>query len=194
MEVRSKATFSCSNPLGVGSGISRALTWKEKRLWKTGLKIPQVTSDFQPHWNIVLSGDCLQHLYWIYWGFLETNPSSLSSWMQSHTNLVLLTNMPRKNARWLQHPCLLLVFREAFQNPSLLNKNMKQLLILEEKKKTNKIHTKSQCCLHKNYLILILPQHRISHGCLWEKKANMEHWYFCEMHALVPLPHRNGNL
>lgn len=62
-----------------------------------------------------------------------------------------------------------------------------------EKKKT-KIRTKSQCYLHKNYLILISPQHSISHGCLWEKKANMEHWYFCEVPALIPLPHSNGNI
>lgn len=61
----------------------------------------------------------------------------------------------------------------------------------KKKKKPNKIHTTSQCNLHKNYLILIPPQHRIAHGGLWEKKANMEHWYFCEMHAL---PHSNGNL
>lgn len=62
------------------------------------------------------------------------------------------------------------------------------------KRKNPQINTKYQCYLHKNYLILIPPQHSTSHGCLWEKKANMEHWYFCEMHALIPLPHSNGNL
>lgn len=60
--------------------------------------------------------------------------------------------------------------------------------------KETQIITKYQCYLHKNYLILIPPQHNISHGCLWEKKANMEHWYFSEMHAVIPVPHSNGNL
>lgn len=169
---------------------------RRKGCERQGLRSPRLPQASKWLWTLLKHSAvwwlCLQHWYWIHGGFFGTNPSSLSSWMQSHTNLVLLTNMPRKNARWLQHPCLLLIFREAFQNPSLLNKNTKQLLILEEKKP--QINTKYQCYLHKNYLILIPPQHSTSHGCLWEKKANMEHWYFCEMHALIPLPHSSGNL
>lgn len=134
MEVRSKVTFSYSNPPGAGSGIYRALMWKEKRLGKTGLKISQTFNPTEILCCLVtLSPALVLNFLRIFWD----TPSGLSSWMQSHTNLALLTNMPRKNARWLQHPCLLLIFREAFQNPSLLNKNMKQLLILEEKKPQN---------------------------------------------------------
>lgn len=63
MEVRSKATCSCSKTLGVGSGIYRALMWKEKRVWKTGLKVSQVTtSGFQPYWNILLPGDSVSSI------------------------------------------------------------------------------------------------------------------------------------
>lgn len=53
--------------------------------------------------------------------------------------------------------------------------------VIDPGREKTKISTKYHCYLHKNYLILIPQQHSICSGCLWEKKANMEHWYFCEM-------------
>ena len=148
---------------------------------RQGLKSHRLPQVFEWIWTILKYSAawrlwCLQYWYWIYWRFWGRNTSSLCYRMQSHINLVLLTNMPRNDARWLQQPCLFLIFREAFQNPPLLNKKMKQLLILEN----TKISTKYQWYLHKNYLILISQQHSICYGCLWEKKTNVEHWYFCE--------------
>lgn len=196
MEVRSKATWSCSKPLGVGSGIYRALTWKEKRVWKTGLKVSQV---YYLRLSTLLKGSavwwlCLQHWYWIYWGFFGTNPSSLSSWMQSHTKTLycLPTCLGKMPDDCSIHACSWFSGKPSKIHPYWTK--TRSSYWSWKGKKNPKIHTKPQCYLHKNYLILISPQHSISHGCLWEKKANMEHWYFCEMPALIPLPHSNGNL
>lgn len=158
--------------------------WKEKRAWSLPSYYLRLSTllKYSAVWWL-----WLQHWYGIYRGFFGTNLSSLSSWMQSHTNLALLTNMPRKNARWLQHPCLCLIFREAFQNPSLLNKNTKQLLILEEKKNPPKfvlnlsaIYTKitSFWSLHSTAFLMDACERRKQ---TWSTDIFVKslHWFHC---------------
>lgn len=99
--------------------------------------------------------------------------------------------MPRNDASWLQQPCLFLIFREAFQNPALLNKTMKVLLVLEEK--TPQKSTKYRCYLQKNCLVL-------SHNSIifvtdaYERRTQT--WstgIFVKWHALLPPPQCSGH-
>lgn len=116
---------------------------------------------------------------------------AFTCWLQSRINLALLTNMPRNDASWLQQPCLFLIFREAFQNPALLNKTMKVLLVLEEK--TPPKSTKYRCYLQKNCLVL-------SHNSIifvtdaYERRTQT--WstgIFVKWHALLPPPQCSGH-
>lgn len=109
--------------------------------------------------------------------------------MQSHTNHVLLTSMPRNDASWLQHPCLLLIFREAFQNPSLLNKNMKQLLILEERKQKSALNISAICTSFWSHSSTVF----VVNACE-RRKQTWSTDVFVKWHVLIPLPQSNGNL
>lgn len=153
------------------------------------LKSFRLPQGFQWIWTIqkyhsAVSWLCLQYRYWIYWGCLAKNASRLS-----HTNLALLTNMPRNDARWLQHPCLFLIFRETFQNPTLLNKNMKTLSVLEEKIQNVALNIGAICTKSASFW-----SHNVTMFACNRRKKTWSTDVFMKWHAVTPLPQCNGHL